>query len=64
MITIKKPEMQGVKRVNINIPIGTHNSFKAATAALGDNMTDVLLKFIEEYVDKYQASQARKGRRG
>lgn len=50
--------------MNINIPIGTHNSFKAATAAQGDNMTDVLLKFIEEYVDKYQVSQARKGRRG
>lgn len=64
MITIKKPEMQGVKRVNINIPVGIHNSFKAATAAQGENMTDVLLEFIEEYVKKHEASQARKGRRG
>lgn len=64
MITIKKPEMQGVKRVNINIPIGIHNSFKAATAAQGENMTDVLLEFIEEYVRKHEASQTRKGRRG
>ena len=64
MKTIKKPAIQGVKRVNINIPFGIHNSFKAATASQGENMTDVLLKFIEEYVDKYQASQARKGRRG
>lgn len=54
--------MQGVKRVNINIPIQTHNSFKAAAALRGEDMTTVLLRAIEEYVEKYQAGTARKGR--
>ena len=63
MSVIKQPTTQGVKRVNINIPIQTHNSFKAVTAARGDNMTDVLLKFIEDYVEKYQPAPAKKGRR-
>lgn len=63
MNTIKKPEITEVKRVNVNIPIELHNSFKAATAAKGENMTDVLLKFIESYVEKYSAP-AGKGRRG
>jgi ParG len=62
--TIKKPDMTGVKRVNINIPIDLHNSFKAASAARGENMTDVLLEFIENYVEKHGAAPARKGRRG
>jgi uncharacterized protein (DUF1778 family) len=62
--TVKKPEMPEVKRVNINIPIEQHNSFKAATAARGENMTDVLLKSIKEYVEKYGTAPAKKGRRG
>ena len=61
---INKQQMEGVKRVNINVPIELHNSFKAASAARGENMTDVLLKRIEEYVEKYgPAAPARKGRR-
>ena len=36
-----------MKRMNLNVPVELHNSFKAATAARGQNMTDVLLKFIE-----------------
>jgi len=56
--------MQEVKRVNINIPIDLHNSFKAATAARGANMTDVLLESIKNYVGKYGSAPARKGRRG
>lgn len=39
-----------VKRMNVNLPIELHDAFKAATAAQGDNMTDVLMKFIEDYV--------------
>lgn len=50
--------------MNINIPIQIHNSFKAVTAGRGENMTDVLLKFIEDYVEKYQSAPAKKGRRG
>ena len=39
-----------VKRMNLNVPIDLHDAFKAATAAQGENMTDVLTKFIENYV--------------
>jgi hypothetical protein len=61
---IKKPEELPVKRMNLNVPVDLHNSFKAATAAQGLNMTDVLLEFIQNYVDK-NASAAKKpqGRR-
>jgi hypothetical protein len=45
---------QESKRLNIHINIELHNAFKAATAARGENMTDVLLKFIEEYVARYR----------
>ena len=49
--------------MNVNVPVRTHASFKAATAAQGENMTDVILEFIAEYVKKYEAAQ-KKGRRG
>ncbi|PSH02573.1 MAG: copy number control protein [Acidobacteria bacterium] len=41
-----------VKRMNLNVEVSLHDAFKAATAAQGKNMTDVLLKFIEDYVAK------------
>ena len=50
--------------MNINIPINLHNSFKSATAASGENMTDVLLKCIQDYVDGHGAKSPRKGKRG
>jgi hypothetical protein len=50
--------------MNLNVPIELHNSFKAATAAQGLDMTTVLLEFIENYVSKQAASQSKKGRRG
>ena len=52
--------MEGVKRLNINIPFSIHNAFKAATAARGVAMTDVLLELIEDYIKKHE----KKGRRG
>jgi hypothetical protein len=61
--TVKKQDMPEVKRVNINIPVELHNSFKAATASRGENMTDVLLEFIQTYVDKHGAAAPKKGRR-
>jgi hypothetical protein len=64
VISISKQQVEGVKRLNINIPFSIHNSFKAATAARGENMTDVLWKSIEEYIEKYSAAPAKKGRRG
>jgi len=38
--------------MNLNVEVELHNAFKAATAANGVNMTDVLLEFIEQYVAK------------
>jgi len=50
--------------MNLNVPIDLHNRFKAATAAQGLNMTDVLLKHIEEYVAEHgQGTKKPKGRR-
>jgi len=59
---IKKAELPQVKRVNLNIPVELHNRFKAATAAQGMNMTDVLMAYIEEYVSK-NSQPSKKGRR-
>jgi len=52
-----------VKRMNINVEVTLHDSFKAATAARGENMTDVLMRFIEDYVAKNGLSSKKKGRR-
>ena len=51
MSQIKSVE-QKVKRMNLNLPIELHNSFKATTAAQGLNMTDVLMEFIKDYLKK------------
>ena len=59
MSQIKTAEEQKVKRMNLNVPIDLHNSFKATTAAKGLNMTDVLMEFIKSYV----AKNTSKGRR-
>jgi len=39
--------------MNLNVEVGLHNAFKAATAYQNESMTDVLLKFIEQYVSKH-----------
>ena len=57
---MKEPK---VKRMNINVEVSLHDSFKAATAARGENMTDVLLRFIEDYISKNGLSPKKKGRR-
>ncbi len=50
--------------MNLNVPVELHNNFKAVTAAQGQNMTDVLMEFIEQYVWKHgQATKQPKGRR-
>jgi len=49
-----------VKRMNINVEVSLHDAFKAATAARGENMTDVLLEFIQEYVAKNGVSPKKK----
>jgi uncharacterized protein (DUF1778 family) len=53
-----------VKRMNINIEASMHDAFKAATAAQGKNMTDVLLDFIADFVKKHGISPPRRGHRG
>lgn len=50
------------KRMNMLVPRELHDSFKAACAARGERMTDILLKHIEEYVKKHGV-QPKKGRR-
>ena len=46
--------------MNLNVPIDLHNSFKASTAAQGLDMTTVLLKYIEQYVDKHSPKPKRR----
>jgi uncharacterized protein (DUF1778 family) len=56
---------QEIKRLNINIEVDLHNAFKAATAARGENMTDVLLQYIQDYVTRhgYDSRKKKKERR-
>ena len=50
------------KRMNLNVPVELHNTFKSLTAAEGKNMTDVILKWIEDYVkDNSPKSKRRRG---
>ena len=58
--TIAKQKEEEWKRMNLNVPVGLHNSFKSVTAAQGQNMTDVLLEFIKSYVQKHAAKGRRK----
>ena len=51
-----------VKRVNLNIPLELHNSFKSLTAAQGQTMSDVLLAYIQQYVADHTTPKP-KGRR-
>lgn len=54
---------KGMKRMNINVDQTLHDQFKAATAAQGKDMTTVLMKFIEDYVEKHFPGGLKKGRR-
>ncbi|MHB8390396.1 MAG: plasmid partition protein ParG [Acidobacteriaceae bacterium] len=57
-------EEQKLKRMNLNVPVKLHNTFKSVTAAEGENMTDVLLEFIEDYIRRYSPMTRKpKGRR-
>jgi hypothetical protein len=48
--------------MNLNVPTDLHNSFKAATAAQGLDMTTVLMEFIEAYVSKQGTTPSKKRR--
>ena len=58
----KIPEDPQVKRMNLNVEVKLHSAFKTATAAQGKNMTDVLLEFIQKYVEKNYPAGLKKGR--
>lgn len=62
MRKIKRPEPEKLKRMNLNVPVQLHNAFKSATAGQGENMTDVLIEFIEKYVADHSSPRP-KGRR-
>ena len=57
------PEVR-IKRMNINVEADLHDAFKAATAAQGVKMTDVLLQFIEDYVRKNPPGAAKRAKKG
>ena len=58
-----KEQQPPVKRMNLNVPVELHNSFKSITAAQGQNMTDVLLAYIQQYVDDHSSPKRKqKGR--
>jgi hypothetical protein len=50
--------------MNLNVDVSLHNAFKAATAAQGENMTDILLEFIEEYVRKHTSAALKPTKKG
>jgi hypothetical protein len=60
---IKIKEGTGLKRLNVNITTELHRRFKSATAAQGLEMTDVILEFIQKYVEKNGVVASKKGRR-
>ena len=52
--------------MNLNVPASLHDAFKAVTAAEGKKMSEVLLAYIEQYVEKnekYLLPRGRKARR-
>jgi len=57
---ISKVKEQRIKRMNLNVPLELHNSFKSVTAAQGQNMTDVLLEFIQTYIAKHSPKPNRR----
>ena len=57
------PEVK-IKRMNINVELSLHSAFKAATAARGENMTEVLLEFIEDYVHKNTPAALKPAKKG
>jgi hypothetical protein len=57
------PLKEGFKKMNLNVEVKLHNDFKAVTATQGKSMTDVLLEFIRDYVQKHKPQERRpKGR--
>ncbi len=56
------PLKEGYKKMNLNVEVDLHNAFKAATAAQGLSITEVLMAYIEEYVRKNAPAPGKKKR--
>ena len=63
MSQIKAKERTRIKRLNVNISEELHRSFKSATAAQGLDMTDLILEWIQKYIDKNGLVAPKKSRR-
>jgi hypothetical protein len=48
------------KRMNLNVEVSLHDAFKAATAAEGKKMTDALIEFIQQYVERHPPHSPKK----
>ena len=48
--------------MNLNVELSLHNAFKVSTAAQGKNMTDVLIEFIQRYVNENYPKGLKRGR--
>ncbi len=57
------PLKEGFKKMNLNVEAGLHNQFKAAVTLQNKNMTDVLLDFIRDYVQKHLPEAAGKSKK-
>jgi len=49
--------------MNLNVETSLHDAFKASTAAHGKKMTDVLIEFIREYVQKHPPQTLKRGQK-
>jgi hypothetical protein len=56
MRPIKKKEGAGITRVNVNLEVSLHNSFKGATASQGVDMSTVIVGFIRNYVATHEST--------
>lgn len=54
------PLKKGLKKMNLNVEVDLHNAFKAATAAQGKSITEVLLAFIRDYVKQNPPGKLKK----
>ena len=59
----KLPEPKELKRLNLHIDPELHRAFKTAAAAQGKKMTDLVIDFIEGYVQKHFPDALKKGRK-
>jgi hypothetical protein len=63
----KKPSERSkgkINRMNLNVDSDLHAAFKAATAAQGKKMTDVLLAYIRLYVQEHGVQPPGKAAKG